>query len=87
MSHISGIKIITQGTNCSTEVYVNGQKVEGVRKVYFKHEAGESPIIQMEFLATDMAIDAKMIPALPEVLKPFYTKRDCPDGQGNQMQF
>ena len=62
-----------------TEIFIDGQKVHGVRKLKFEYEhTNKAPVLQMEFLATDMKIDGVMIPDLPEALKPFYVERNCP---------
>lgn len=62
-----------------TEIFIDGQKIHGVRKVKFEYDhANHVPVLQMEFLATDMEIDGVMAPSLPEVLKPFYVERNCP---------
>ena len=56
-----------------TNVFIDGQKITGLRKISFQHESGNSaPVVQMEFLATDMSIDASVIPELPEIFKGFY---------------
>ncbi len=78
MSRVPHIKITTGNNCCSTEVFIDGKKVKGVRKVSFCKKAGTIPTLQMELLATDMEIDAEVIPALPEVFRPFYCKKCLP---------
>lgn len=58
-----------------TEVFVDGKKINGVRKVKFEHGVPNAPVLQLELIATDMAIDTKNIPELPDVFKPFYEKK------------
>ena len=58
-----------------TEVFINGRKIEGVRKVSFEHDSAKRPILQLEFLATDTTIDCIRIPELPDAVKPFYEKK------------
>ena len=57
-------------------VFVDGKEVHDVRKVSYEPSADEkAPIVKMELLATDVAIDAKgVIPELPDVFKPFYKR-------------
>ena len=63
----------------ATEIFIDGQKIHGVRKVKFEYDQkNRAPILQIDILATDMEIDEVMVPALPEVLKPFYVERNCP---------
>lgn len=76
MNKVPHIKITTGNNCCSTEIFIDGKKVKGVRKVSFCKTAGTLPILQLDLLATDMEIDAAMIPALPEIFKPFYVERN-----------
>ena len=76
MNKMPHIKITTGNDCCSTEVFIDGKKVEGVRKVSFCKTAGTLPVLQLDLLATDMEIDAKVIPALPEIFQPFYIERN-----------
>ncbi len=63
----------------ATEIFIDGQKVKGVRKVSFERDfTNLAPVLQLEFLATDMSIDGVIVPDLPDALKPFYEKKDCP---------
>lgn len=56
-----------------TNVFIDGQKITGLRKISFQHEAGNNaPVVQMELRAADMAIDTNVIPELPEIFKGFY---------------
>lgn len=73
------IEIKTKG--CKTEVFVDGEKMHGVRKVSFGHQAGIAPILHIDLIATDMEVDAYTIPALPEIFQPFYEeKKPSEDG-------
>lgn len=58
-----------------TEVFINGNKVDGVRKVGFEHDCSHKPVLHLELLATDMAVDCMRVPELPDVSKPFYVLR------------
>ena len=63
------IEIKTDGTK--TVVKINGEKINKVRGVLFKQEPGDVPVVQIDILAVYMTIDADVIPALPDVFKPF----------------
>ncbi len=74
-SNAPHIEIKQEGMTAN--VFIDGQKVNGVRKINFEYECTNCiPVLQLEFLATDMAIDGIIAPDLPEVLKPFYKKVD-----------
>lgn len=55
-------------------VFVDGKEINDVRKVRYELSIdGRTPVVELELLATDIAIDAKgVIPELPDVFKPFY---------------
>jgi hypothetical protein len=57
-------------------VFVDGKEINDVRKVSYELSIdGSTPVVELELLATDIAIDAKgVIPELPDVFKPFYKK-------------
>lgn len=58
-----------------TEIFVDGRKINGVRKVSFEYSCDNLlPVLKLDLLATDMAVDATLVPELPEVFKPFYKK-------------
>ena len=69
--------------NCRTEVFVDGEKLDGVRKVSFERKAGTAPILHIDLIATDMTIDAVMIPILPEVFRPFYESKKPSEDDSN----
>lgn len=66
------IRISTDGV--FTEVYVNGKKLEGVVGVRFSSDAKqkERTILQIDLKATNVELNAKMLPALPEPFSGFY---------------
>lgn len=68
------IEINTDGTR--TVVKINGEEINKVRGILFKQEPGDVPIVQIDILAVDMTIDADVIPALPDVFKPFYELKE-----------
>lgn len=73
MAHI---EIRTAGA--FTELLVDGKKIEGVRRIQFDFDGGENkvPVLQVELLATDMAIDQKRVKIiLPDALKPYFKVR------------
>lgn len=57
------------------EVLINGNRINGVRKVSFTHEAGREPILTLDLLASDMELSGMMIPELAEIYKKFYVKK------------
>lgn len=59
----------------TAEIFVDGEKLNGVRKICFEYECkNHVPVLKLELLATDMTIDTQVIPELPEVYKGFYIK-------------
>ena len=78
MAAINPPKIETKTDGTKTVVKINGEEINKVRGVLFKQEPGDVPIVQIDILAVDMTIDADVIPALPDVFKPFYElKEQC----------
>lgn len=63
------------------EVFVDGQKVNGVRKVSYELCVdNKAPVLKLELLATDMTIDSNgVVPELPDVFKPFYKRIEPTD--------
>lgn len=62
-----------------TEVFVNGQKIEGVKRVNFLHEAGWNrnlPKLEIELRADEVTLVSTRIPALPELYKPYYVSEE-----------
>lgn len=58
-----------------TEVYVNGEKLEDVVGIRFTQSYKENkglPVLQIDLKATNVTLDAKMIPALPEPFNGCY---------------
>lgn len=64
------IEVKTDG--CQAKIFINGERIDGVKGVSFEHKAGAIPILHIDLLATDMTIDAVTIPILPEIYQPFY---------------
>lgn len=71
------IRIVNEG-GIYTEIFINNKKVNGVKAVRFSQDAGNFPVLQLDFSITDIEIDVATIPDLPEILKPFYEKRNNP---------
>ena len=76
MSTINPPKIEIKTDGAMTVLKINGEKINGVRGIQFKKEPGAIPTIQIDLLAIDMTIDADVIPALPDVFKPFYELKE-----------
>ncbi len=65
-------------------VFVGGKEINDVRKVSYELSVdGGTPVVKLELLATDIAIDAKgVIPELPDVFKPFYERKRQSEQEG-----
>ena len=59
------------------QVFVDGKKINGVRKVSYEISIdGKVPIVKLELSGTDVFIDSNgAIPELPDVFKPFYERK------------
>lgn len=67
------VMIKTDGTR--TEVFVDGKELKGVTGIRFRQDYREKsglPILQIDLKATNVTLDAKMLPALPEPFSRFY---------------
>lgn len=61
----------------TTEIFIDGKKLNGVRKIGFEYENKNClPILKLDFLATDLAIDGQFIPELPEIFIDFYKRKE-----------
>jgi len=85
--------ILIKANGCFSDIYVDGKKIEGVRKISFLHEVGvnnNTPIISIEFPARDVVLDCRLAPSLPDIYKPFYRDislcADCQMGQEDSEQ-
>lgn len=68
--------ILIKTSGIRTELFIDGKKVDGMRKITFEKKAGEVPVVCVDLKATDMEIDGELIPELPEVFKPFYILKE-----------
>lgn len=71
------IRIKTDGF--TAKVFVDDNELKGVRAVRFSKKGLESPVFELEMKASDVEIEANIIPALPEVFRPFYIEKDLPE--------
>lgn len=57
------IEIKTKRTDTSvfTEIYVDGRKLNGVRRYELKQEAGNEPILTVDLSAVDLAVDLEVL--------------------------
>lgn len=58
-----------------TEILVDGKRLEGVVGIRFAQSYKENnglPVLQIDLKATNVTLDAKMLPALPEPFKGRY---------------
>lgn len=77
------IVIKTDGIT-GTEIYVNGNKLEGVRGFCFKQSAQEKkglPILQIDLQATDVTLETKAVPKLPYPFSEFYVMKTTSDSE------
>lgn len=68
------IEIKTDGIG-KTKVVVNGKELEGVIGIKFSQSYKENsglPILQIDMKATNVSLDANILPALPEPFKGMY---------------
>ena len=59
----------------NTEVFINGEKLDGVISVRFFHSYQRNsgiPSLQIDLDATNVRLDTKMLPALPEPFRSHY---------------
>ena len=56
----------------STEIFVNGKRLERVKKVSFSKDGMNMPVLSIDLVATDVTIDSNVIPELPEVFRGYY---------------
>ena len=68
--------ILIKTSGIRTELFIDGKKVDRVRKITFEKNAGEEPIVCVDLIATDMEIDGELIPALPKIFEPFYKLKE-----------
>lgn len=62
-----------------TQIYVDGNKLNGVRGFCFKQNAQEEkglPILQINLVATDVTLETQAIPQLPYPFSEFYQLKD-----------
>ena len=71
-------KIKIETTGIITRIFVDGQELKGVRAIEFKHSAdtNRNPVLSIDLIASDMEIDAVLVPELPEIYKPFYKEKE-----------
>lgn len=68
------ILIQTDGIT-NTKIFIDGKELPGVAGVRFSQSYKENkglPVLQIELKATNVTLDAKMLPALPEPYKGQY---------------
>lgn len=71
--YVPHIKIKSDGV--FTQVYIDGRKVKGIRKVSFVRDINdmrEVATVDISLSAEDLDIDGRFIPALPELYRPYY---------------
>lgn len=74
-------RVVIKETPNGTEISINGKVVEGVQKYSVEHKGGELPVLHLYLVASNMELNEKMVPALPEVFKDFYEpiRKDNPE--------
>ena len=57
-------------------IYINGQQVPDVTEYSINQTAGGLPTFDLSVLASKLTFDGDgFIPELPEIFKPFYTRK------------
>lgn len=64
------VKIVTHGI--TSEVYINGNRIDGISKWSVVHEAGKLPKLCLDILGAQMEVTSNRIPELPDIYQPFY---------------
>jgi hypothetical protein len=75
---MSEIKIVQDGC-CSTRVFIDGKEIHGIRKMSFERDAtaqDKVPVLKLDVIAANMTVDFPGVPELPDVLKPYYVKKE-----------
>lgn len=55
------IKTKKGSSGAFTEIYIDGQKLRGVRNYKLEHNAGEVPILTLELNALDISVDEEAL--------------------------
>lgn len=74
MASTPRVRISTNGIT-RTKIYIDGEELKGVTGVRFLQNYKENnglPILQIDMQATNVELDAKMLPALPEPFSKHY---------------
>ena len=71
-------QVVIRNKGRVTKVFVDGEKLKGVKGVKFSHGAldTEFPIVSIELLAGQLRLETAQIFALPEVYHPYYVSSD-----------
>ncbi len=75
MSNMKGIFpeiIIKENDFSKTEIYIDGKLIKGACGYSIQHEAGQMPVLSLDFPALHMTFEGKLIPKLPEVFEGLY---------------
>lgn len=64
--------IVIKTNWAKTEIFVDGKKLENVRKISFSKDRLKMPVLSIDLLAADVTIDSEVIPELPEVFRDYY---------------
>lgn len=81
---IPRIEIKTKGINA--QVLVNGEELQNVRSIRFSQNAGELPIVSVDYVAADLYLDGEFVPALPHPFEEWYQHKEAPpcEGEANE---
>ena len=74
MTSTPRVRISTNGIT-KTKIHIDGEELKGVTGVRFLQNYKENnglPILQIDMQATNVELDAKMLPALPEPFSKHY---------------
>lgn len=71
MESVPHIEIKIDGVN--TKMLIDGKELKGVRSYCLSHDSETKvPVLKINLLATDLSLDANMIPTLPEAYQEHY---------------
>ena len=71
------IRIETDGV--TSHIYINDKEVEGVIGYHLHHDRGEEfplPVLNIDIIGARMQVNTRLVPAMPEPLKSYYTQID-----------
>lgn len=72
-----------------TQVFIDGQEIHGVREIRFIasscNKKYEIPEVELKLLATDLAIETKVMPKLPYPFSDYYIPKFRHDAETGEI--